>query len=29
MPYLIATAIVKDLGDIWTIEYFQTLLHDV
>ena len=29
MTYLIATAIVKHLGDIWTAEYFQTLLHDV
>ena len=29
MTYLIATAIVKHLGDIWTTEYFQTSLHDV
>ena len=29
MTDLIATAIVKYLGDIWTAEYFQTSLHDV
>ena len=29
MTYLIATAIVQHLGDIWTAEYFQTSLHDV
>ena len=29
VTYLIATAIVKHLGDIWTAEYFQTSLHDV
>ena len=29
MTYLIATASVKHLGDIWTAEYFQTSLYDV